>query len=288
MMKLTIVGAGNVGITLSLKTEQIKDLDYELIYNSRKSFENAIEKGVSKEKLISINEAKFDSQYIILCVPDSEIENLVDLISQFDTDILISKIIFHTSGTRTKECLSSLEKFECSIAAAHPYQTFFYNEPNILNGIAWGIDAETKVFDKLKVLIEKLDGIPIKLSSEAVKKKGLYHISAVAASNFMALSIEFAKDIAKDAGIEVSEFLPKILETTLHNNIRQLNSNIPAITGPVVRGDSETISSHLEELGNTANGVIYRNMCESLALLAMEKGILAPEKFEQILDILES
>lgn len=288
MMKLTIIGAGNVGITIARKIIQIEDLDYEIIYNSRKSFENAIEQGIVKEKLILPFEADIESKFVIICVPDGEIENLANLLSQVDSELLLDKIIFHTSGTKTKECLSSLEKLGCEVAAAHPYQTFFNNESDILNGIAWGIDADEKVFDKLKVLIKKLDGIPIKLSSETVQRKALYHISAVAASNFMALAIEYAKDIAKDVGIDAKEFLPRIMETTLQNNISQFSSDLPAITGPVVRGDSETISSHLQELGNTANGVIYRNMCESLALLAMEKGILPLEKFEQILDILES
>ncbi len=285
MMTVTIIGAGNVGITLAKKLDIVAD--FELIAHSAKSRNNALENGLPTINLTDWNRAVFEGEIIIICVKDSDVDNVVNQLCEQYSEKLNGKLVFHTSGTLPKESLSKLVKHGAKIAAAHPFQTFYFNEARVLNGIAWGVDSEENDFKEISKFIDSINGKAIKLSAESVKKKALYHISAVAASNFMALSIDLAKEIAEEAGINVSEFLPQILETTLQNNIKQLGSDTPAITGPVVRGDVETIKKHIEELGQSINAVIYKNMCESLALTAFDKGLLSGEKFEQIMEILD-
>lgn len=285
MMKATIIGAGNVGVTLAKKLQQVGD--YELICKSDKSKKKAKKSGLDSEKIIELQSAKFDGDFIIICVKDSDIANVVVELLESHSDALAGKIVLHTSGTLDKSILSKLEKAGGITAAAHPFQTFFYNESAVLDGIAWGVESDEEAFTKIEKLINLLDGKAIKLSKETLKKKALYHISAVAASNFMALTIDLAKELADEAGIDAKEFLPQILETTLQNNLKQLGSSTPAITGPVVRGEVETIAAHIATLGESINGVIYKNMCESLALMALDKGLLSGEKFEQIMEILD-
>lgn len=285
MIKVTIIGAGNVGITLAKKLEQVAD--YELVYHSENSKKKAKKSGLNIEKITELKDANIDGDFIIICVKDSDIANVVDEILESHSVALTGKIVLHTSGTLDKSILSKLEKAGCVTAAAHPFQTFFYNESAVLDGIAWGVEADGEAYTKLEKLIGVLGGKAIKLSKETLTKKALYHISAVAASNFMALTIDLAKELAEEAGIDAKEFLPQILETTLQNNLKQLGSIKPAITGPVVRGEVETIAAHIETLGESINGVIYKNMCESLALMALDKGLLSGEKFEQIMEILD-
>ncbi|MFA7325744.1 MAG: Rossmann-like and DUF2520 domain-containing protein [Candidatus Kapaibacterium sp.] len=285
MMTVTVIGAGNVGITLAKKLDLVAD--YELIAHSQKSRTNALESGLPAGKLTDWNKAELEGEFIIICVKDSDVVNVVNQLCEQYPEQLDGKMVFHTSGTLPKENLKELVQHGAKIAAVHPFQTFYFNEARMLNGIAWGVDSEDKDFETISTFIKNINGKAIKLSAELVKKKALYHISAVAASNFMALSIDLAKEIAEDAGIDASEFLPQILETTLQNNIKQLGSDTPAITGPVVRGDVETIKNHIEALGQTINTVIYKNMSESLALLAFDKGLLSGEKFEQIMEVLD-
>lgn len=285
MITATIIGAGNVAVTLAKKLEFFAE--YEIIAHSNKGRNNALENGLPPDKITDWYNADLDSGIIIICVKDSDIEDVVIELCEKYSDQLSGKLFFHTSGTLPKEVLAKLIAFGARIAAVHPYQTFYYNEIKVLNGIAWGVDSEDSDFETISHFIELTGGKAIKLSAESVKKKALYHISAVAASNFMALSIDLAKEIAEDSGINPKDFLPQILETTLQNNIRQMDSDLPAITGPVVRGEVEIIAKHIEALGQTINAVIYKNMCESLALLAFDKGLLSGEKFEQIMELLD-
>lgn len=284
-MKATIIGAGNVGVTLAKKLQQVGD--YELVYKSDKSKENATKSGLDSKKIVELQSAKLDGEFIIICVKDGDIANVVDELLETHSNALAGKIVLHTSGTLGKSVLIKLETANCLTAAAHPFQTFFYNEVAVLDGISWGVESDAEAFTKIEKLINLIGGKAIKLSKETLKKKALYHISAVAASNFMALSIDLAKELADEAGIDAKDFLPQILETTLQNNLKQLGSSTPAITGPVVRGEVGTIAAHIATLGETINGVIYKNMCESLALMALDKGLLSGEKFEQIMEILD-
>jgi predicted short-subunit dehydrogenase-like oxidoreductase (DUF2520 family) len=286
MIRATIIGAGSVGISISKRFSQVQDLDYELLYRSQKSYDNALASGIPKEKLCTLGSAQFDGNFLIICVTDSEIVPLVNSLTTASYPQLSGKIAFHTSGTLSKECLTPLKQNGLQIAAAHPFQTFANTSPNNLDSVPWGIDADTETFQRLEPLIEKLGGRAIRLSEQTLQHKSLYHISAIAASNFMALSIEFAKSIAEETGIDPSQFLPRIMETTLQNNINQLGSDLPAITGPIVRGETDTIALHLETLGTAAKAEIYKNLCRALTLLAKEKNIISLEKSEQFLAIL--
>lgn len=285
MISVSIIGAGKVGITLARKLENAGD--YEILVHSENSRSNALESGLSDINLTNWDKAEFDGKVIIICVKDSDIGTVVNQLIEKYSDKLNGKIVLHTSGTLTKESLINLKEKGARIAAAHPFQTFYFSEESVLNNVAWGIDSEEHDFDEISEFIEILSGKAIKLTAESIKKKALYHISAVAASNFMALTIDLAKEIAKEASIDAKVFLPQILETTLQNNIKQISSDIPAITGPVVRGEVTTIKKHLDALGESINSVIYKNMCESLALMALEKGLLSGEKFEDIMEILD-
>ena len=285
MMTVTVIGAGNVGVTLAKKLDFVAE--YEMIAHSKRGRNNALENGLRPESLNNWDSAELDSEVFIISVKDSDIEDVVKQLCEQYHEKLKGKLVFHTSGTMTKDCLQELANHGARIAAVHPYQTFYSNEPKVLKGIPWGVESEDSDFGEISKLIEIIGGKAIKLSPESIKKKALYHISAVAASNFMALSIDLAKDIAEEAGIDAKEFLPQILETTLQNNIKLIDSNSPAISGPVVRGEVETIAKHIEALGQTLNAVIYKNMCESLALMAFNKGLLSGEKFEQIMELLD-
>lgn len=286
MTKITIIGAGSVGITISKRIAQLSDMDFELIYRSQNSYYMALEDGISSENLTEIRQAKFDGEFIIISVSDNDISSIVDTLSNEFGNKLQGKIVFHTSGTLPKEVLSLLLQHKVNIVAAHPFQTFADRNPNVLDGIAWGIDADKSTFEELSPIIRLLGSKPILLTEEAVKNKSLYHISAVGASNFMALAIEFAKEMAVETGISPDEFLPPIMQTTLQNNIRQFNTDFPAISGPIVRGDTETIAKHLAELGDSTHLKMYRNISRALALLAYEKKLISKEKYGQLINIL--
>ena len=280
-MKVRIIGGGSVGSSLALKLETVTSVDYQLIYNSDATHDRLLEIGIPSDTITNWDNANFNCDIIVICVKDSQIETVAEQLSSKISGF--TPLVIHTSGAKSKDVLAPLLSNGCKIAAAHPYQTFAESESDVFSGTAWGIDADDDEKELIDRFIEALGGKSIYLSEDTLANKSLYHSSAVAASNFLALSVELAKNMAEDAGIEWESFLPKIMKTTLDNN---LNSEKPAITGPVVRGDVGTVKNHVNALGESVNGVVYKNMSESLALMALDKGLISGEKFEEIMEAL--
>jgi predicted short-subunit dehydrogenase-like oxidoreductase (DUF2520 family) len=281
MMKVRIIGGGSVGSSLALKLETVTSVDYQLVYNSDVTRDRLLEIGIPSDSITNWDNANFDCDIIVICVKDSQIETVAEQLSAKVSGF--TPLVFHTSGAKSKDVLAPITIKGCKIAAAHPYQTFAESESDVFSGAAWGIDADDDEKELIDRFIEAIGGKSIYLSEDTLSNKSLYHSSAVAASNFLALSIELAKNLAEDAGIDWESFLPKIMQTTLDNN---LNSEKPAITGPVVRGDVDTVRNHVDALGESVNGVVYKNMSESLALMALDKGLISGEKFEEIMEAL--
>jgi len=283
MMKVTIIGGGKVGSTIAKKLETIDSVSYQVVYNSDATKEKLLEQEITESSIVDWESADFNCDIVLICVKDYQIEQVAKQLSESITNG--SPLVVHTSGTKRKEILEVFIDKGFTIAAAHPYQTFAESESDILDGIPWGLDVGGDSADKLEQFISLISGKPVKLSDETLDTKSLYHISAVAASNFMALSVELAKNIAEESNISWEQFLPHIMRTTLDNNLNE-DSDEPAITGPVVRGDVETVKNHVSALGESVNGVIYKNMSESLALMALDKGLISGEKFEELMEVL--
>ncbi len=282
-MKVTIIGGGKVGSTIAKKLETIDSVSYKVVYNSDTTKEKLLGQGIPSASIANWGSAEFNCDITLICVKDYQIEQVAEQLSEHITDG--SPLVVHTSGTKRKEILNTLIAKGCTIAAAHPYQTFAESTSDILNGTPWGLDVGDDSADKLGQFINLIGGKSIRLSDETLESKSLYHISAVAASNFMALSVELAKNIAIESGISWEQFLPHIMQTTLNNSMDD-DRDEPAITGPVVRGDVETVKYHVSALGESVNGVIYKNMSESLALMALDKGLISGEKFEELMEAL--
>ena len=78
--------------------------------------------------------------------------------------------------------------------------------------------------------------------------KKLYHISAVAMSNYLNSAIALGKLSSRAAGISPEEFAPVIINTTINNILASDKLENNTLTGPIARGDLLTIKLHIEEL----------------------------------------
>lgn len=250
MKKFGIIGTGKVGITL-IEYLNSKDILEWVLARSEKSFN--IVKTIDKNIRIFRNISDIDCfpDYTILAVNDRSIRELSSGISHNNND-LSGKVFSHCSGTLPKEELISLCENNAIIGAAHPYQTFYEPEKSVLSGVPWGIDTDPQNENIFKEMIKVLSGKPVILNDKAKKLKELYHISAVAASNYMNTIISMSDDILKEINLNPEEILRPIIETTLKNNFKMLRGETsqPPLTGPIIRGDVEIISKHIKALEN--------------------------------------
>ncbi|MFP4527429.1 MAG: Rossmann-like and DUF2520 domain-containing protein [Candidatus Kapaibacterium sp.] len=198
--------------------------------------------------------------------------------------------IFHCSGSLTAGELAECQRLGGRCASLHPYQTFWHSEAATLSGISWGVDCSEADFAHFRKIIRHLGGHAIKLGERTITRKTLYHASAVAASNFMTTIIQLAKEMADMAGINSAEFQPPIIETTAANNLESLaDPDKFPLTGPVARGDIDTLRAHIESMAG--HGEIlgaYCHLSMATAGLALKNKLIDQKTYQKICELLES
>jgi predicted short-subunit dehydrogenase-like oxidoreductase (DUF2520 family) len=134
----------------------------------------------------------------------------------------------------------------------HPLQTLTLTRgPEQLDG-AWG--AMTAESDDAEVralwLAEILGLCPFALADD---KRASYHAGAAIASNFLVTLYRTASQLFEDAGAPPEALVP-LMERTIENDF--------ALTGPISRGDWETVERHRSALRGSGFEQAYEALVE--------------------------
>jgi predicted short-subunit dehydrogenase-like oxidoreductase (DUF2520 family) len=106
-----------------------------------------------------------------------------------------------------------------------------------------------------------------------LRDKTVYHIAAVISSNFLVVLTQLASDLCKAAHLDPSILLPLIMKTSLHNALHALENNQPpieALTGPIKRGDMQTINKHISVLEHKSDILNIYTALTNYALYSLE------------------
>ncbi len=188
-----------------------------------------------------------------------------------------SQAVVHTSGALSTDVLESAARQGAAVGSLHPLQTFAGDEDDHgkLRGSVFGVEAEGDLRETLLEIVQDLGGTAIELRGE---DKVLYHAAAVLVSNYTVTLMKLATDLWLRLGWErpaaVNALLP-LLQGTVDNLAR---SGVPAaLTGPIARGDVETVERHLEALSKAAPDIVaaYRELAIQAIPVALAGGTLS-------------
>ena len=158
-------------------------------------------------------------------------------------------VVLHCSGALPSTILSTAKTCGARTGSMHPLQTFASTEfiANPFQGITVAIEGENDAVNMAKQIAADLGGSSVTILTEA---KTLYHASAVVASNYLVTLLDLALRLMGASGIagrDAFKILKPLIQGTL-SNIEEVG--IPAaLTGPIVRGDLETVEKHIKEIG---------------------------------------
>jgi predicted short-subunit dehydrogenase-like oxidoreductase (DUF2520 family) len=130
-----------------------------------------------------------------------------------------------------------------------------------------GIEAETPALaETLISLAQALGGRPALLKTG---EKAKYHAAAVIASNYLVTLFALALDLLGRAGVP-PDLAREALPPLMAGNLENLATLPPAqaLTGPIARGDVETLQKHLTALADTPYGAVYRTLGQLTVALA--------------------
>jgi predicted short-subunit dehydrogenase-like oxidoreductase (DUF2520 family) len=172
-------------------------------------------------------ELRENAELVLLCVPDAAIADVAASIEP-------GPWVAHTSGATSLSALAPHQRR----FGLHPLQTFTKRRgPEQLDGAFAAVVAETPEARAIAVWLGKTLGLrPFDLRDEA---RPLYHAGAAIASNYLVTLHRVASDLFAAAGAP-PEALEPLMRRTIDNGFE--------LTGPIERGDWETVERHREAI----------------------------------------
>ncbi|MGM0545160.1 MAG: Rossmann-like and DUF2520 domain-containing protein [Bacteroidota bacterium] len=283
---ITIIGTGGLG---QLLTRALSKTSFRIksVYNRTgdKAENLATHLGIPKSGTFpkDINEL---GDLVFITVSDQAIKEVAERLQTLGDDFG-NRIIAHCSGNESADLLELLQLKGALTASFHPLQTFTeQSSPSDFKGIYFSLQGDNEAFPTLRNVARELGAQSIELTDG---QKSQLHAAAVFASNYLVTLLDAAFDISSSEGLprEVArKTLMPLVRTTLQNIERQEVGD--ALSGPIKRGDMQTVEQHLQLLkGHDDLHQLYRMMGKKTVELARRSQKIDDATARKILDLLE-
>ncbi len=284
--EITIIGVGRLGNSLA-RALSAADVPVKSIFN--RTADQAHNLAADLNVNISGNFPSDDFELgdlIFITVSDSAIEPVARRLAEV-TDDFSTKTIVHCSGNASASLLEVLKSKGGSIASFHPLQTFTgYPAPSDFEDIYFSLQGNRSAFPKLEQIAEKLEANTLEVTED---QKSHLHAAAVLASNYLNTLLDAAVKTASVSDLtpeETKKALMPLVKTTLKNVEEQ--SFEEALSGPINRGDIQTVKQHLDLLeGQSELLAIYRILGQRTVHMARKSQSIDQDTAQKISKMLE-
>lgn len=261
---VTIVGAGNLAAALAVSLHASGYFVDEVISRGdKKSFQRASKLAAEVSANPStIAGARLQADVIWFCVPDSAIAAAAKSLA-LKTNWK-AKIALHSSGALSSHELRVLRQRGASAASVHPLMTFVRGSRPSFLGVPFAIEGDRKAVAIARSIVLHLDGMPYPIAKQ---QKEAYHAWGVFVSPLFAALLATAERVAHAAHVSRKQARFRavpILRQTLENYARL--GAPEAFSGPIARGDVNTVKKHLNVLKNISGA---REVYMALARVAL-------------------
>jgi predicted short-subunit dehydrogenase-like oxidoreductase (DUF2520 family) len=188
-----------------------------------------------------------DTSILLLAVPDDAIHDVANQVARAGA-APSPCVALHLSGALSTDVMAPLHTAGFTVGSLHPLQTVAdpWSGATRLRGCAYAIAGEPGALTAARRMVAALDGQPLVIPPAL---RPLYHAAAVFASNYVLVAAAAVARTLAEAGIPeddaVAAALPLMRGTM--DNLEQLGL-AAALTGPVARGDVDTVRLHLSRL----------------------------------------
>jgi len=242
MIKIILLGAGNVGHHLSKAFNKSTEIDLVQWYsrdNSKVSYND-----IDTEIINDLSKIKSADIYVI-SISDSYVGEISEKLN------VSEKLVVHTSGSLD---LSIIDK-KNRRGVFYPLQTLSKNKEIELAKVPICIESEN---NKDLVLLETISKyIGCKTYKIDYNERNILHLAAIFSNNFVNHMFTIAKEILDDKNLDFNILKPLINETV--DKIHKLDPE-NAQTGPAIRNNNEIILNHIKTLKKDDHKKLYELM----------------------------
>ena len=266
---IAIVGAGRLGTALAMRLVQAGYSIPEIITRGNSpSLISSAKTGARKlarnvgARVETIDAARLTADVIWFCVPDADVTKTAAGLADRNWQ---GKMAFHSSGVLTSDALGRLRKQGAKVASVHPLMTFVRGSVPELRGVTFAVEGDQAATRVALKIAGDMGGDSVHLRKQ---DKAAYHAFATMICPLLVSLLVSSEEVASLARIpraEARRRMMPIIRQTLDNYLKRGPEG--AFSGPVVRGDAETIGMHLRALAKTPG---VRDTYLALARAALE------------------
>ncbi len=208
---------------------------------------------------------------VFLTVPDDVLPEMAHALAG-QGDAPPGCAALHCSGALSVEVLAPLHARGYRVGSLHPLQALAHpiSGAERLRGSWFAVSGEPEAAAVGRRLVAELDGTPLSIP---VSRRPLYHAAAVVASNYLPVLLALSARLLVHAGVDEDQAVPALLPLMRGTlaNVEELGI-AAGLTGPIARGDIETVRLHLRSLPER-EARLYRDLGREAVELAEARGL---------------
>lgn len=283
---VTIVGAGAVGRVLA---ERMHEAGYPLLGILSRTREHA--EGLARTVGARVHSEKLhhlppETRLVACCVPDGALAEVGLQLSRVSHP-WEKTVVFHTSGALAAGVLHPLADEGARIFSFHPLQAITSeSETSVLDGVYAGVEGGPAA---AAVGIELAVNLGMRYLVLSAEDKPRYHLAASMASNFLVTLQALVQNVLLSLDVDRAT-AQEVMAPLIQGTLRNLGTSMPedALTGPIARGDLETVHRHGLALRQHFPHLVpvYAALALETVTLAVRSSKLGAGRAEEMVDLL--
>jgi predicted short-subunit dehydrogenase-like oxidoreductase (DUF2520 family) len=257
--RVAIVGAGNFGAALALALHQAGYAIEAVIARARgdslsgRSLKRAQKLAKRVGARASSDLSGVRAELIWFCVPDAAIAPAAKAVAKKVE--WKGRVALHSSGALTSDELAVLRRRGAAVASVHPMMTFVRGSAPSLAGVPFALEGDPAAVRVARRVVRDLGGRAYPIRK---KDKAAYHAWGTFASPLLTALLATTEQVAALAGVHRKAATQRTIPI-----LRQTLANYAAFgaaggfSGPIVRGDMDTVKRHLRVLRGTPAAEVY-------------------------------
>lgn len=279
-----VIGAGRVGAVLAASLRKVGH-DVVAAAGESGASRTRIETLLTGVPVRKPTDVARSCDLLLLTVPDDMLENVVGTLVGAGV-IRPGQFLVHTSGRHGLSALRAATAIGARPIAMHPAMTFTGTDVDFarLVGCVFGVTAGAEERVVAEQLVAQLQGSPIWVPEN---RRTLYHAGLAHGANHLVTLVAEAMEMLTASGAEdPAATLRPLLSAALDN---ALSFGDAALTGPIVRGDVNTVRAHLADIAESTPEALpsYVAMARATADRARADGRLLGIRADRIYALLD-
>ena len=283
---VTVIGAGAMGRVLAARLRERGYPVLAVISRTRDHAEELAHAVGARIASDSLHDLPAESRLVVCCIPDGKLEEVASRLSRI-AHPWRKTVVLHTSGALPASVLQPLADEEARTLSFHPLQALTATSgPEALEGVYAGIEGQPP---SLAAGIELAVGLGMRYLILSADAKPRYHLAASIASNYLVTLNAVVQQVFQSLDID-RVTAQEVITPLVHGTLANLATSSPedALTGPILRGDLETVHKHGLALRRYLPHLIpvYASLAMETVALAVRSSRLDPARAEEMLALL--